>query len=644
MRLTRLLPLLILLAPAPAMAGTYSFAMTEADISVGALDPGSHPAFFRYPSGVQTRGAAFPTGAFGQTRISLPSGSTFRSLSGTLRTIAPSAVPTLDAGIRLIRPDGQNVLVLGDQILPFAHSFPWTMPAGYAASVVRISLFAKAAGRCDTCTARAIELSGQVDDVAAPSAAISSALTNHVVRDRVVPISWSAADTGAGPGSIYPNIDGARGAPVRAAPGPNPSRLTGQWSAGAATISGVANLALPDADGPHRIWIDGFDGVGNGASSAAIAVTLDRQPPSIQVTTPSGWCSASCPVAIQASDTYGVQTLTADINGIPLALGPAGGAATVQRLVDARVTGIQGAATIHVRAVDVAGNLRESAGTILIDSIAPILETIEADPVTRVVRVGVRELSGIRSADVSVAGARVGLAASASPTPVLRRLVGTVPTGVGSLEGAAGSVTIVDDAGNAATASLVFRVRATIAIRARLGTRLVAGGKSTTISGTTLSNRKPIGLHVLITLTNSHWPEKTRSWAATSNRSGAFRIKIRPRLGGIVTVRYAGSETQRATVTSLGRIRVRPTIKVKITQTRTGLRATGAFLPSGGPPALLIWQARRPGRPWLTICRDQDTIRVSPSGSFRGRCRVAGLSRAIQIRVAYRSDTTGAYG
>ena len=315
----------------------------------------------------------------------------------------------------------------------------------------------------------------------------------------------------------------------------------------------------------------------------------------------------------------------------------------MRRSFDALAAGVQGAVTLHVRAVDRVGNIADTTTALAIDSQPPSLETTDADPQTRRVSVGVRDTSGIRAAEVLVNGHRLGLSSVGATTGTLRRLGVAVPTSVASdLDGVPAAITISDDAGNITSQTIVFHTRARTTITARTSSRRIRGGRTFTLRGSA-AGANPARLPLIVTLINPHWPEFAQTLRVTTGADGRYALRIKPRMSGVVRVRFAGSDTLRSAARTLGTVHVKPTIRARFTRTSSGPSVSGTFAPGGGPPASLVWQARVGHGAWLTICRDDDLLRVGRRGKFTGRCHVRGLGPAVQLRVAYRADATGAY-
>lgn len=656
-RLAILTALTLAATAAPAEAGTYSFSLSQTAISLGGFEPGSHAAFSSAGQngiGMTTPAVAFPSGAYARRWIGLPGGAVFSSLSGQVRSGSGNVLPgPLRTVVLLRQTNGAIATPLTAAIAPGGTTTAWTMPAAFYPYALRLSLDATGPGSCSTCSTNLVALSGSVDDNQAPTATtIASPLAGLPTAIPEVPVSWSTTDAAAGPGNVFAEINGVRVAtPLRTAPAADPGRLTGQRSSGQATAAGSSTLALPDVDGTYQLRVTALDAVGNQTTSAPIVVTLDRQPPTLGLTTPSGWCATTCPVTITASDPSGVASVAAELNGIPVSLDAVGTSATdVERAFDAIAAGVQGSVALHVRVTDRVGNVTDRDTTLTIDSTAPALEAADADPLRRRVQVGVSELSGVRSALVAIAGRAVPLAPSGSADEGLQRYVATIAESAvaGDLDGQIAAIEVVDAAGNTSRQSVEFRTRATTTIAGVADRRAVTGLRRVAITGVVQAAGKDAGLPLVVTLENVNWPRRTQTWRIRSSE-GRYLLRIRPRMSGTLRVRFAGDEANRSATTTIGRVIVHPAIRARFRFVRrggqiVGLRARGTFEPATGPDAALVWQAHAPGGTgWFTICRDGDHA-LAHRGRLAGRCRMPGLRPTLHFRLAYRPVPGAAYG
>ncbi len=646
--LTRLIAILVglgigLTATAPsAHAGTYAFSLPEAAIRLGAPEPGSHPAFAVAGSngiGMAAPAVAFPAGAFARRWITLPGGAVFSSLSGHVRSGSGNVAPgPLRTAILLRQPNAAVATPLLLPIAPGSSTSAWAAPAAFYPYAVRLSLDATGAGSCATCSTALVALSGSIDDNQAPTATtVTSPLAGKPIGMRSVPITWSTTDVAAGPGNVFAEINGVRAAsPLRTAPTADAGRLTGQRSAGQATVIGSATLTLPDVDGSYQLRVTALDAVGNQTTSAPITVALDRQPPSVGLTTASGWCATTCPVTIAASDPSGVAAVSADLNGIPVTLDSIPTpVADVSLTFDAIAAGIQGSVALHVRAIDRVGNVSDRNTTLTIDSTPPALDAPDADPLRRRVEVGVTELSGVRTARVSIAGATIPLGSVGGTDGGLQRFVATIaPTVVaGDLDGQTATIEVVDAAGNVATQSVAFRTRAATTIAGIASHRSVTGRRFVAITGVVQAGGVPADLPMVVTLENPNWPRHTQRWRARP-AEGRYALRIRPRMSGTLRIRFAGDAANRPATTTIGRVAVHPKITADFRFVRrggeiVGLRVRGRMRPAGGPGAALVWQARAPRRIRLVHNLPGRRPGAGASRPSRGRLSHAGsASRA----------------
>jgi hypothetical protein len=642
-----------LATPMAATAGTYSFALSEPSIALGAFEQ-NHDGVYRFvePTTItaQTDGTPYTAGDYERAWLALPGGAAFTQLGGlvSLGSLNVSTGGSLTGSIVVRTSTGSVSTAWSHAITPTYPAYAWAYDGTTTRpSSVGVQLAATVSGVCGTCGTEMTALYGVIDDSQPPSSvSISSPLAGKATINPGVAISWSVTDGTSGPGNVYLEINGQRQlTPLRIAPAADTSRLILQKSGGLATITGSSPVTLPDQDGIYTLQVIGDDAVGNETTSDPIEVSLDRQAPTVDATAPTGWCTHPCPVSIHATDAVtGLASIQASMGGVPVPLSqPVGGHSQIWS-VDASTLAIEGQTDLHLAVTDGAGNERDQDVPLQIDTTEPTFSAAAADPLTRTVTIDVAATSGVAAASLQIGKQFLDLRPVGAAHSGVQTLGATVPTAgfPATLDGTQAAISAADQAGNRATTTIGFRTRQTPAFRAGVAAHSIRAGSRVRLSGRITGSDLPSRVPLVIMLANPNWPSYHRTWHVNTI-AGRFSIGLTPPISGTLTVSYDGSTVVRAATVSVGHVAVTPRITATFRRSHGSIIAKGSFSPTDGPSATLLWQAKSPrGGGWLNICPDHDAIHVR-HGGFTGHCHLT-LNPGLQLRLVYRPGVGGAYG
>jgi hypothetical protein len=636
-----------------ASAGTYSFALSEPSIALGALEqnnPNAYRFVERSTIATQTDGTPYVAGDYTRAWLALPGGAAFTQLGGlvSLGSLNVNTGGALTGSIVVRTSTGTINTAWSHASTPNYPAYTWAYDGtATRPSSVGVELAATASGVCGTCGTELTALYGTIDDTQPPSSVeISSPLAGKATTDPSVAISWSVTDGASGPGNVYLEINGQRQlTPLRVAPAADTSRLILQESGGLATITGSSPVTLPDQDGIYTLQVIGDDAVGNETTSDPIQVSLDRQAPTIDAAAPTGWCTHPCPVSIHATDAVtGLASIQASIGGVPVPLSQPVGGHSQTWAIDASTLGIEGQTDLHLAVIDGAGNERDQDVPLQIDTTEPTFSAASADPLTRIVTVDVAATSGVASASLQIGKHFLDLSPVSATHSGFQTLAATVPTSgfPATLDGTQAAISASDLAGNRATTTIGFRGRQTPAFQAAVAAHRVRAGSRIRLSGRITAGDLPGRVPLVITLANPNWPNYRRTWHVNAT-AGRFSIGLTPPISGALTINYDGSALVRAAIVSVGHVVVTPRITATFRRSHGAIVAQGKFSPADGPSATLLWQAKSPrGGGWLNICPDQDAIHAR-HGEFTGRCHLT-LNPGLKLRIVYRPGVGAAYG
>lgn len=297
--------------------------------------------------------------------------------------------------------------------------------AGYSPCTSPLNLTGLAQG-LHTVAVRATDAAGRVTtatrsftvDTVAPSVSISSPTAGQFFASTTVPVSFSATDTNLA--AVTCSIDGGAFSACT-----SPRSYTGL------------------SQGAHTVVVRAVDQAGNNAE-ASVSFTVDTIDPSVAISSPTAGqhvASTSVGVTFSATDANAL-TVTCQVDG--------GGFSPCSSPLN--LTGLsQGQHTVIVRAVDPAGNDFEVSRTFTVDTVAPSISISSPAP-------GQYINSTTVSATFSATDANGVTATCRLDTGGFQPC--TSPASTTGLSQGDHTLTVrgVDPAGNAAEASVTFRV------------------------------------------------------------------------------------------------------------------------------------------------------------------------------------------
>ena len=185
-------------------------------------------------------------------------------------------------------------------------------------------------------------------DTAEPILEIESPNDDAYLSSKDVTVSWSATDDGSGIADFQYSTDGG---------------VT--WSP---TTTGSFHSFTNLGEGKHTVYVKAIDRAGNEAI-VSVTFTVDTTKPTLTITSPDNndyFKSKNVTVSWTATDASGVKGVQYQLDGGPWSVM---GMSTERKFVGLA----EGSHTVHVRAIDNAGNEVETSITFIVDTIVPNL-------------------------------------------------------------------------------------------------------------------------------------------------------------------------------------------------------------------------------------------------------------------------------
>jgi hypothetical protein len=220
-----------------------------------------------------------------------------------------------------------------------------TRLAGYTSVLAAISLFLLDTGALASPLLYGGPELGSFEGGVNPPVVSGAAATNDTTP------TWSWSGGGGGTGTFRYQLDGEAGA----------------WTETVQTSHTPWDSLL---EGPHTLYVQERDGVGNWSPSGSFAITVDTTPPQVLIGPPSAWTSSGSPISYTVTYT-GADTITLNESNVIALYGPAvqgtvviSGEGPTRTVTIGNIWG-QGTVALLVfpgTATDAAGNVAEGAG------------------------------------------------------------------------------------------------------------------------------------------------------------------------------------------------------------------------------------------------------------------------------------------